>query len=137
MEGRPMRYRIRQGIVPGRNHMLDARNCQDAMYSSSFEVDEQAYTAGVIADGCGEGEHSEVGAQLAVRFIIHAIRRSVQDGVAFEHLPDQLFDQLLHFLKVVTNTYSFADVREMVTFVNDHLLFTVLGFIVGPAQTIV
>src|SRR6266851_3553756 len=112
-----MAHRLLQGIVPGRGHILDARNCQDALSSITFEINSKSYVAGVVADGCGGGKHSEVGAQLAVQFIPREIRRLVKNGLSLEPIPNHLF--------------------ELVHFVNHHFLFTVLGFIVGPEQTLV
>ena len=132
-----MRYRTRQGIVPGRSHILDARNCQDALCSTTFELDGKSYIVGVIADGCGEGNHSEVGAQLAVQFIPREVRRLVQSGSAIEQIPDLLFEHLIHFLKAIVGAYNVTDIREFAQFVNHHLLFTVLGFLLGPEQTAV
>lgn len=130
-----MGYQLRTGIVPGRSHILDARNCQDALCSMSFEYNGQPYIVGVIADGCGEGKHSEVGAELAVQFIAYEVRRLVQDGKV--DIPQTLFERLIHFLKGIVGAYNFSDVREFVKFVNNHLLFTVIGFIVSPEQTLV
>ena len=132
-----MQHRLLQGIVPGRGHILDASNCQDALSSIAFESDGKAYITGVLADGCGGGKHSEVGAQLAVQFIPREIRRLVENGLPLEHIPNLLFEHLMHFLKTIAAAYHFADLVELAHFVNHHLLFTVLGFIVGPEQTLV
>src|SRR5260221_212661 len=76
-----MVHRLLQGIVPGRSHILDARNCQDALSSITFEINGKSYVAGVVADGCGGGKHSQVGAQLAVQFIPREIRRLVKNSL--------------------------------------------------------
>lgn len=132
-----MEHRLLQGIVPGRSHILDARNCQDALSSITFEINSKSYVAGVVADGCGGGKHSEVGAQLAVQFIPREIRRLVKNGLPLEPIPNLIFEHLIHFLKTIVAAYNFADLVELAHFVNHHFLFTVLGFIVGPEQTLV
>ncbi len=96
-----MAHRLLQGIVPGRGHILDARNCQDALSSITFEINSKSYVAGVVADGCGGGKHSEVGAQLAVQFIPREIRRLVKNGLSLEPIPNLLFEHLIHFLKTI------------------------------------
>jgi hypothetical protein len=132
-----MDFQLRTAIVTGRNHILDGRNCQDALYSLTFEIDGQSYLVGVIADGCGAGQHSEVGAQLAVQYVPYALRSLFQHEVELEDMPVLLFGRLIHFLKSVIDNYSFASTRERVQFVHNHLLFTLLGFVLTPTDTLI
>ena len=109
-----MDFQLRTAIVTGRNHILHGRNCQDALYSLTFEIDGQSYLVGVIADGCGAGQHSEVGAQLAVQYVPYALRSMLQREVTLEDMPVLLFGGLMHFLTSVVDNYSFASTRERV-----------------------
>lgn len=132
-----MEFHVRTGIVTGRNHLLDGRNCQDTLCQLRFELDGQQYLVGVIADGCGEGKHAEVGAQLATQFVPYAIRHLMQLGTTLEELPALLFEEVLHFLTSLIDGYYFADIAERVQFVHEHLLFTLIGFVITPQQTLV
>src|SRR5437867_3242541 len=132
-----MSFQVRTGIVTGRNHILDGKNCQDALHQLAFERDGKTYIVGAIADGCGEGTHSEVGAQLAVQFIPYTVRDLLQQGISFENLPTLLFEKLIDFLKNLIDSYNFSDIHEYIKFVHEHLLFTLIGFIIAPENTIV
>jgi hypothetical protein len=132
-----MGFHIREGIVAGRNHILDGRNCQDALRHSAFEVGEDSYMVGVVADGCGGGKYSEVGAQLAVQFIPSAVRDLVQQQVAIEAIPTLLYSQCIQLFKDLVDSYPFAEISERIRFVDQHLLFTLIGFLITPEESIV
>ncbi len=130
-----MTFRVRKGLVPGRNHIVEASNCQDALTYSAFGHGKHSYIVGVIADGCGEGKHSEVGAQLAVQYIPHEVQRLTRLNLPLEHIPQLLYANTIQFLRGVAAAYHFSDVDEYVAFVNHYLLFTIIGFILGPEET--
>jgi hypothetical protein len=132
-----MSFQVRQGLVMGRNHIIDNKNCQDALCHLSFECDGKRYIIGAVADGCGEGKHSELGAQLAVQFIQYESRAILQQGVLLEEIPARLFDKLLLFLENFLAGYNFSDLSERITFIQHHLLFTLIGFIITPERTLV
>ena len=132
-----MDFQLRSGLVPGRSHILEGRNCQDALCSTTFEINGQNYIVGVIADGCGEGKHSEVGAQLAVQYVPYALRNLLQQEVALADAPALLFGKLVDFLISIVNGYGFVDTHECMQFVHNHLLFTLLGFVLTPADTLI
>lgn len=62
-------FEIAGGSVAGRDHAAAGRNNQDAF---AWHQDERC-TIAVVADGCSEGAHSEVGAQLGARLLVRAI----------------------------------------------------------------
>src|SRR5689334_5155578 len=58
-------FEIAQGTVTGREHRREGRNNQDASH-----VSRTVHTlAAIVCDGCSSAPHSEVGAQLASRFL--------------------------------------------------------------------
>lgn len=62
-------FDIAGGSVIGRDHREAGRNNQDAF---AWHQDARC-TIAVVADGCSEGAHSEVGAQLGARLLVRAI----------------------------------------------------------------
>ena len=134
-----MAIKIRKGSVTGSAHSVFGLNCQDAMATSQLQISGGNYYFGVVADGCSEGAKSEVGAQLAVAFIISRIEALIKEGVPILTIPDILYIQLLDYLKTVIDGYNRADqdYAKTVAFIRDHLLFTLIGFVVGPKDTII
>jgi hypothetical protein len=138
-----MSFRVRTGKVVGRDHLLDGRNCQDALYQLAFEINGSPYVVGVVSDGCGEGQHSEIGAKLAAPFLCYAARHALirqaesgklSTGALTDDLPATLFEQLRRFLQLMLDSYAF-DEQEGLRFIHDHLLFTVIGFVITPGLT--
>lgn len=62
-------FEIASGSVTGAQHVLDGRPNQDAHCILTTPT----HTIIVLADGCSEGEHSEVGAHLGVRYAARGI----------------------------------------------------------------
>ena len=134
-----MKFEIEEGIVTGRHHIVYGINCQDSAASKSFVYKDQTYLAGIVADGCGEGTRSETGAHLATSFLLRRIENLIRESVSPREIPTSLFWDLLRFLGSIVDGYKLYNLphTEVVTFIKDHLLFTVLGFIVGPTETVV
>lgn len=132
-----MGFSIRAGKVTGRDHLLNGQNCQDALHHLKFEIDGLPYFIGAVADGCGEGLYSEVGSHLAVPFVCQSIRFSLQNHVPLADLPNLLVYQLKRFLSLLLDNHAFADEQERAEFIHNHLLFTLVGFVITPQHTLV
>jgi hypothetical protein len=135
--GKVMSWRVRTGLVTGRSHLLDARNCQDALTVLPIEHEGEQYLCGALADGCGSSVHSEVGAWLAVEFVTRALRSLLSEGYSLEAIPAELYQRVQRFLQQTVASFDFAGEDERVHFIHDCLLFTVLGFVVGPEDTVI
>src|SRR5690606_22784578 len=73
-------FDIAAASVIGREHARAGRNNQDA-----FSLLAQGEVlAAVVADGCGSGAHSEVGAQLGARCVAQAVLAVASEGVSVE-----------------------------------------------------
>lgn len=121
-----MRVQTAQHI--GRTHLLDGRNRQDALRV----VEGDSYVIGVICDGCSEGQYSEVGANLGAeifsKFFAAMARWRVPVLLNLESMVESRLKAIVDI-----NVYS----EDVVDFVHDYLLFTVIGFIWTPAETVV
>jgi Protein phosphatase 2C len=124
----------RAGSIIGRDHILRAANCQDAMSLLTFNFDGKAAAVGVVCDGCGEGTHSEVGATLAASFLAEQGAALLATGRTLEEIPGELFKRLRMFLENILNVRAPLNAT---LFVRDHLLFTVLGVVAVEETAVV
>lgn len=70
-------FEIASGSVTGAQHVHDGRPNQDAL----CVLNTSTHTIVVVADGCSEGAHSEVGAHLGVRYATRAAQWSIDTFV--------------------------------------------------------
>jgi hypothetical protein len=124
-------FDIAGGTVTGREHVTIGRNNQDAFcWSATPEA-----TVAVVADGCGSGRYSEVGAQLGARLLTEALRARAAwlDGdapvAALERIRVSLLSRLRGLAKGMGGSF-----RQVV---GEYFLFTVQAFVIAPRWTTV
>jgi hypothetical protein len=118
-------FEIAGGSVAGREHVAAGRNNQDAFcWSAAAEA-----TVAVVADGCGSGRHSEVGAQIGARLLTSALRdRAVRfETEKAEDVLESVRLDVLAQLRVLANAMG----GSLSQVVSDYFLFTTLGFVIG------
>ena len=126
-----MRVEIAGGTVTGREHVAIGRNNQDAFcWSATPDA-----TVAVVADGCGSGRYSEVGAQLGARLLAEALRARASrfDDEAAPDVLERVRQDVLAQLRVLGNAMG----GSLSQVVSDYLLFTTLAFVVAPRLTTV
>jgi len=64
-------FEVAAGTVAGRDHSRVGKNSHDAY----AWVQRQDFTVAVVCDGCGSGEHSEVGAKIGSKIALECIER--------------------------------------------------------------
>lgn len=127
-------FEIIHGTVTGRDHRIAGKNNQDAY----FIKQELGLMIVLVADGCSEGRHSEVGAKLGIRIIGQEIARlwraASARGVVInaEGLLDTARINVLTYLRILTLALGDNFNRAVV----DYLLFTVIGIIVTNEEAI-
>ncbi|MBI4434255.1 protein phosphatase 2C domain-containing protein [Candidatus Uhrbacteria bacterium] len=143
-------FEIAGGSVAGRDHVAAGRNNQDAF---AWHQDERC-TIAVVCDGCSEGPHSEVGANLIARGMVHAIRDAIAHPVVSggEHgepditlaLPDDLesvLEKARGDARAVLYDLAMSGIAGSLDavprFVRDHLLATTVGCIIARWGTAV
>jgi serine/threonine protein phosphatase PrpC len=126
-------FEYASGSIIGRNHVFAGKNNQDAYRI----VANEKFIIAVVCDGCGSGKHSEVGAKLGARLVINAIadllnQSSDQDlEISKPEFWDSVKINLLQKLKDFV-ALSSGDLE----FVNDYLLFTILGSVIISSETV-
>jgi len=123
------RFECASGSMIGRHHVLAGKNNQDAFRV----VRQERYIIAVVCDGCGSGKHSEVGAKLGTRMVIDAIADllnhdlAISDREFWKAVQTNLLQKLKDFVAI-----SNGDME----FVNDYLLFTIVGVLITPNETV-
>lgn len=122
------------GSIIGRNHVLASKNNQDAMRIVLWDQ----FVTAVVCDGCGSGKHSEVGAKLGTRMVTDAIADLLHQGLAISE-PDfwnvlkiNLLQKVKAFVAISTNESQ----ESVMEFVNHYLLFTIVGLVITPSETV-
>ena len=120
-------FEYASGSIIGRNHVVTSKNNQDACEV----VLRSQFVLAVVCDGCGSGKHSEVGAKLGVKIVTDAIADLLhQETISNPEFWNLLKINLLQRLK---------DLVELVNgdleFVNDYLLFTIVGAVITAHET--
>jgi hypothetical protein len=146
-------FELATSSVCGRDHQRVSRNNQDAL-----AVERGArHLVLVVADGCGSSPGSEVGARLGARLLAAALLRRLEPAPAPAAAADPLpshpedarapgLDAALAAARsdVLAQLGSLAralcaasapDDRALASAVREQLLFTLVGAVVGPAET--
>src|SRR5687767_1931545 len=135
-------FEVRKGTHIGRGHLIDFINRQDAHQLFDGQINDQRVIIGIICDGCSgeEGQKknmsSEVGATLGSTFLIRETIALLKRNISTTYIPIVLYPNLIRFLKNTLDQYSFVDPIDKVTFIEHHLLFTVIGFVLTPENTV-
>lgn len=121
-------FDIAAASVIGREHSRAGRNNQDAFCVDACEQG----LAAVVADGCGSGSHSEVGAQAGARLVVASALRLLRDGARVEEgaFLTALRERSVAFLRELALGLGRGGLQ-------DCLLFTVVGAVVTPELTLV
>ena len=113
------------GSVIGRDHVLARRNNQDAF--CTWSGDEGVIA--VVADGCGSGRSSEVGARLGARLVTEALRRQRQRLAVLP--PERLLERVRVDVLESLGRLAASMGGSLDQAVSDYLLFTVIGAVVA------
>jgi hypothetical protein len=127
-------FELASGTVAGRDHRTIGKNNQD---SRQTHIDEHCLVA-VVTDGCGGGVKSEVGAILGARLAVEelSLLASACAGIDTAGTPLSFGNEdlegarcaILGKLDEIVSMFGGSHSQ----FVNDHLLFTLVGAIVLP-----
>ena len=133
-------FQLASGSVTGAQHVNDSRPNQDA----HCILRTPTHTIVVVADGCSEGEHSEVGAHLGVRYAARAAQWALDffvttpNGEAASSVTDDGMDHVWTYIREHVREGITESLGQMGRFsdherrpaVNDLFLFTlVVGII--------
>lgn len=123
-----IRWEVAAGTVQGRDHRNAGRNNQDAFcWCRAGDV-----LVAVVADGCGSGAFSEVGARLGSRILAESLRRRLLETPPTD-VTALLEDARRELLATLAPVVAGLGGRSGPT-VSEHFLFTLVGALVGPDE---
>lgn len=122
---------VSAGRIIGRSHAVFRRNGQDGCGAWA----DGATAIGVVSDGCGEGPRSEVGSAITVAIALAELRAAVEGGEALDRMPERVVAAVVGALGALASRVERGRARE--TFVREHLLATLVAFVVRGDEAIV
>ncbi|KKQ34706.1 MAG: hypothetical protein US50_C0039G0002 [Candidatus Nomurabacteria bacterium GW2011_GWB1_37_5] len=133
-------FKITGGTVPGTDHTMPGepswKNNQDAFHLEQNDL----MTLGLIADGCSNGEHSEVGSKIAIRLLGQSISRLLprylerlneQKGDIEYDFFERVREDLLANIRVLANQMG----ESLSKIISEYFLFTIVGALITKEQT--
>lgn len=117
--------------VVGRLHLTKEANSQDccACWSGTSPTGSPV-SVGVVADGCGSGAHSELGARALVTAITNRASHLLLHGHNASSIAASLVDKSVSVLRILARTlYPAETFGPRSDFIANHLLCTLLFFI--------
>lgn len=149
------KFEIASGTVIGRDHRVAGKNNQDAF---SLAVTDN-FLAAVVTDGCGSGTQSDLGAKFGARLVMKFIYSYYRSYIAprqyslsigaWEERLEGAFQNIVIQLSGFARDYAnirprpedapkwWDSVFDWKACIRDCLLFTIVGFIVTPFDTLI
>lgn len=131
---------VQSGRIAGRKYVNSdgwLRNCQDAKHVVRIKIGEREYLIGAVSDGCSDGDFNEVVSLLLVRFVVNEIVLLLSNGIPIKEIPTYLYPRVIGFLRSLVGLIYFSDPKDMVRFIVDYLLGTLLGFVLDENEGVV
>ena len=129
-------HEFASGVLQGADHRYIRTNCQDAVRIFRKTFDDNTVVVGVCADGCGTGEHTEVGAQLGVNI--------ATDVISTEYLASATLGTEVDWSTIKDDIVTrIGNVAQSVWSVNqdynaliiEYFFFTIIGFVMTEEET--
>lgn len=130
------KFRVRAASIIGAEHQRRQANNQDGYATGEIIYQNNYYLWGIICDGCSAGLHNEVGAVLLANYLCQEIPYLISSGSTIQDIPDQLFIAGLGYLRSLASHTTMGDYQTRINFVRNHLLCTVIGFIMDEQDCI-
>lgn len=120
-------FEIAGGSVPGRSHLRAGRPNQDAWAWRS----RGDRLVAVVADGCGSGAHSEVGARLGARLVVERLWHQLESGASLE--KESTWEAARRATLATLATLAESLGGSLAETVSELFLFTVVGVAIDGA----
>jgi len=122
-----MKWNINSASIIGRDHELTKKNKQD--FVCSYVSDN--FVIGVVCDGCGESQYSEVGASLIGTFVLNYfklyLRAASDDDLHIKTSLESCFSDFMFSFQRSLLFYCINDsTKEQVLFIKEFMLSTCL-----------
>jgi hypothetical protein len=127
-------FEIAGGQVLGRNHRKTGKNNQDALYT----ICRPHFMIGVVCDGCGSSDHSEVGAKIGARVVGDEITMAAEkslETVDWAVSSPAFWEDVRCNSLVRIHTIASSMGETIASTLHDYFLFTVVGFVITAEMT--
>ncbi len=128
-------YEIVSGTVIGKEHIRVSKNNQDAAchYSTGSAL------IAVVCDGCGSGDHSELGAGIGATFVVRHLLEwagTLTDvGVRAADVLEIVRKEVVSSLSAVAQGMKMPG-ASYTKLVEENFLFTVIGACITPSRSV-
>jgi serine/threonine protein phosphatase PrpC len=122
-----MNYSVNQAIHIGHEHIFESKNLQDFCKVSINDT----CIKGIICDGCSEGQHSEIGANLLGHLILENL---IYDN---DEISNYLSFVVEEFIRDLLSSLNISDIQREVDFIKNNLLCTFIFFIMNEDRIII
>lgn len=125
-----IQFEIAGGTVVGRDHVRIGKNSHDAYSWFHKEL-----TVAVVCDGCGSGDHSEVGAKIGAKIVVNQVLCHYRAEPGSFHYANMQNPGLVNVQRsILTHIQSIAEsmAGSFSKNVSDYFLFTIIGLILDP-----
>jgi hypothetical protein len=126
-------WTISSAVKIGHYHLSRGANCQDA----SNVIISDGLICGIGCDGCGEGNNSEVGAQLLCHYALGEINHFHSLGYVADQIVNQLFGSIIRFIQVQILqiprllSLTLPEYHDAVAcYIKHYWLATIVGFVI-------
>lgn len=127
----------RGGTILGRDHAQRGKNSQDGFAIKTIQVEGQEIVVAVVSDGCSGSTKSEVAANLLPAFATNYICQLLTFSVPISQIPTALYPAVVSYLRNVASQVPFAKQEELVDFVKNYLLATIVGCLVSENESVI
>ncbi len=119
-------FQIAAGTIIGKHHTRLGKNNQDAYYT----FQSNSVTIAIVADGCGSGQNTEVGAKLGVKLLGEILLKKL-NIYPQTNFWSEVQKDLLEFIQVLA--VNMGDNLSQI--IIDYFLFTLIGVIITEETT--
>jgi hypothetical protein len=125
-------FEIAGGTVAGRDHVRIGKNSHDAY--SWFHKD---LIVAVVCDGCGSGEHSEVGAKIGAKIVVDQVLRHYRaepGSFPYATMKNPGLGNVQRSILINIQSIAEAMAGSFSKNVSDYFLFTIIGVLLDPKE---
>jgi serine/threonine protein phosphatase PrpC len=130
-----IKWTVNSATIIGRDHELTKKNRQDFLttYVSHNTI------IGVVCDGCGESQYSEVGASLIGTFVVNYFKLYTRQSLSidFKQSLESCFSDFLFSLQRCLLLYANQQVLDQISFLKEFMLSTCLFCVILEDKMIV
>jgi len=127
-----MNFKTAAATIIGESHFSSKKNNQDAYLLTELKD----IKIGIISDGCGSCNLSEIGANLIPKLMTkHILLSGIKDCKKFHEIHTILDECSYNVLKDLSKIASILDNNDFNRIIHDYFLCTMIGFVSLPELT--